>query len=55
MGQTISNDISSERTQQANSKIVGIVLGRIRTKVVQRLVKFQILDLCRILFVFVNM
>ena len=39
-----SNDISSVTTHQIHSEKSCIVLGRISTKVVQRIVKFEILD-----------
>ncbi len=44
MGVKISNDISSESTHQIHSKKSCILLGRVSTKVAQRIVKFQILD-----------
>ncbi len=44
MGVEILNDISSDSTHQIHSQKSCILLGRVSTKVVQRIVKFQILD-----------
>ncbi len=43
MGVKIANDISSESTYQIHSKKSCILLGRVSTKVAQRIVNFQIL------------
>ena len=43
MGEHISNDIASESTHQIHSQKSCILLGRVSTKVVQRIVNFQIL------------
>ena len=48
---TFSSDISSASTQQIHSKNSCILLGRISTKGVQRIVKFKIFTF----FFFVNM
>ena len=50
-----SNDISSESTHQIHSQKSCILLVRISTKIVQRIVEVQILDFCEIIFVFLNM
>ncbi len=55
MGEKISNAISSESTLQIHSQKSCILLRRDPTKVVQRIVKFQILDFCQFFLVFVNM
>ncbi len=56
MGEKNSNDISSESTHQIPSQKSRILLGRVTTKVVQRIVKFQILDFGQLFFsFFVNM
>ena len=44
MGENISNDISTEITHPIYSKKSRILPGRFSSKVVQRIVKFQILD-----------
>ena len=43
---TISNNISSESTHQIHSPYSCILLLRVSTKVVQRTMKFQILEFC---------
>ncbi len=56
MGVNISNDISSESTRQIYSPKSCIFLGNFYTKVVERIVKFQIMDILEFYYfiVFVN-
>ncbi len=44
MREKVSNDISSERTHQIHSKISRILLGRVSTKVVKRILTLEILN-----------
>ena len=50
MREDISNYISNETTYQIHSIKACISLGRVSTKVVERIVKFHILDFYHILF-----
>ena len=55
-GRKHSNDISSESTHQIHSQNIScILLERASTKLVQRIVNFQIMDFCHFFFVLVNM
>ena len=55
MGEKMLKDISPERTYTFTPKKSCILLGRVSTKIAQRIVKFQILDFCQFVFVSVNM
>ncbi len=52
MGEKISNDISSESTHHIHFQKSCILLGRVSTKVAQRIVKFEILDFWQIFLFF---
>ncbi len=54
MGEKLSNNISSESMHHIYSKTCCILLGTVSAKVVQIIVKFQILDFSQIFIVFAN-
>ena len=51
-GRKNSNDISSASTLQIHSQKSCILQGRVSTEVVQRIMKFEILDFCHFYFLF---
>ncbi len=55
MGGKFSINISSKSTQQIHTKKKSCVLVQFSTKIVERIVQFQMLDVCHFSLFFVNM
>ncbi len=55
MGEKISNDISSESTHQIHSPKIMHTPRQSLYEIVQRIVKFKILDFCHIFFFFFSL